>query len=355
MELNRHIIRKNNLLIAGPCSLESEEQIISIAHELKNSGKVDVLRAGIWKPRTNPGQFEGLGTKALPWLAEAKRQTGLPTTAEVGTAKHVEDALHFDVDILWIGARTTVNPFAVQAIADALQGTNIPVMIKNPVSADTNLWLGAVERIQKAGIKNIALVHRGFTSSTKSNYRNPPLWHIAMEMKQRFPDYPMICDPSHICGNRDELLEVAQKSLDLGMNGLMVETHQTPDQAWTDSKQQITPDTLIKLLDSLNYNNLGVEQRELTELRERINTYDDEILRILSNRMIAATKIGGLKRKNNMELYQPLRWKEVVDINLKKANNLNLNENFVETYLEALHKESLRIQELVSSGKIVIE
>ncbi|MBN8787563.1 MAG: 3-deoxy-7-phosphoheptulonate synthase, partial [Terrimonas sp.] len=244
-------LNKKPLIISGPCSAETEAQVIETAQRLANTGKVDMLRAGIWKPRTRPGSFEGIGTKGLPWLQQAKKLTGLPTTVEVATAKQTEDALHFDVDMLWIGARTTVNPFSVQEVADALRGADVPVLIKNPINPDLELWTGAVERVAKAGIKKIGLIHRGFSSYGNTDYRNAPMWHLAIEMKRRNPELIMINDPSHICGRRDILLEVAQKAIDLDYDGLMIESHIDPDNAWSDAKQQVTPEKLAEMLDAI--------------------------------------------------------------------------------------------------------
>jgi chorismate mutase len=288
-------------VLAGPCSAESEEQLLRTAIELSHTKKVDVLRAGIWKPRTNPGSFEGNGTKALPWLLKAKKITGLQTAVEVATAKHVEDALSFEVDVLWIGARTTVNPFSVQQIADALKGTNQTVLIKNPVNPDIKLWIGAIERLQKSGITDIGLIHRGFTSYGNTEYRNVPMWQIPIEMKRLFADMPLICDPSHICGNRTGLLSVSQKSVDLDYDGLMIESHYNPDLALTDKQQQITPDDFKQLLDSIIRKNSSSNEagfvKQLDYLREQINHLDEELISLISNRMNVAKQIGEIKKK----------------------------------------------------------
>lgn len=242
---------KRPLIISGPCSAETEEQLLATAQRLANTGKVDMLRAGIWKPRTKPGMFEGVGAKGLPWLLQAKKLTGLPTTVEVATGKQVQDALTFDVDVLWIGARTTVNPFSVQEVADALRGVDIPVLIKNPINPDLELWNGAVERVARAGVKQIGLIHRGFSSYGNTEYRNAPMWHLAIEMKRKNPDMMIINDPSHICGRRDILMDVAQKAIDLDFDGLMIESHIDPDNAWSDAKQQVTPERLAELLEAI--------------------------------------------------------------------------------------------------------
>src|SRR5215467_5528444 len=255
MVVNKELVQekwnKRPLIIAGPCSAETEEQVIETAVRLHKTGKVDLMRAGIWKPRTRPGSFEGIGTKGLPWLQQAKKLTGLPVTVEVATGKQVEDALTFEVDVLWIGARTTVNPFSVQEVADALRGADVPVLIKNPINPDLELWTGAVERVAKAGIKQIGLIHRGFSSYGNTEYRNAPMWHLAIEMKRRNPGVMMINDPSHISGRRDILLDVAQKAIDLDFDGLIIESHIDPDKAWSDAKQQITPERLAEMLGSI--------------------------------------------------------------------------------------------------------
>src|SRR5882757_1937214 len=266
---------KRPLIISGPCSAETEEQVMETATRLAKTGKIDVLRAGIWKPRTKPGLFEGIGTKGLPWLASAKKVTGLPITVEVATAKHVQDALQFDVDMLWIGARTTVNPFSVQEVADALRGVDIPVLIKNPVHPDLELWSGGIERLQKVGVKQIGMIHRGFSSYGNMEYRNAPMWHLPIEMKRRFPEMLLLCDPSHICGNRTLLAAVAQKSIDLDFGGLMIESHIDPSSAWSDAAQQITPERLSEMLDALVWRFETSNEKEfitiLATLREQIN------------------------------------------------------------------------------------
>src|SRR5678810_1043184 len=267
--------KKRPLIISGPCSAETEEQVLETASRLAKTGKVDMLRAGIWKPRTRPGSFEGIGTKGLPWLQKAKKLTGLPVAVEVATAKQVEDALHFGVDVLWIGARTTVNPFSVQEVADALRGADVPVLIKNPINPDLELWTGAVERVAKAGIKQIGLIHRGFSSYGNTEYRNAPMWHLAIEMKRRNPEMLIINDPSHICGRRDILMDIAQKAIDLGFDGLMIESHIDPDNAWSDAKQQVTPEKLGEMIDAIKWRHETADEKEfitaLEKLREQIN------------------------------------------------------------------------------------
>src|SRR6201992_1698337 len=270
---------KRPLIIWGPCSAETETQVVETMTRLAKTGKVDIIRAGIWKPRTRPGSFEGIGTKGLPWLQQAKKLTGLPVAIEVATAKQVEDALHFDVDVLWIGARTTVNSFSVQEVADALRGVDVPVLIKNPINPDIELWTGAVERVSKAGIKQVGLIHRGFSSYGNTEYRNAPMWHLAIEMKRRNPELLMINDPSHISGRRDILLDVAQKAIDLDFDGLIIESHIDPDKAWSDAKQQITPERLAELLDSIKWRHETTTEKDfidaLEKLREQINHIAD--------------------------------------------------------------------------------
>lgn len=340
--------KKRPLIISGPCSAETEEQVLETAKRLKATGKVDMLRAGIWKPRTRPGSFEGIGTKGLPWMQAAKKATGLPITVEVATAKQVEDALHFDVDVLWIGARTTVNPFSVQEVADALRGVNVPVLIKNPINPDLELWIGAVERVAKAGIQQIGLIHRGFSSYGNSEYRNAPMWHLAIEMKRRNPELLMINDPSHICGRRDILQDVAQKAIDLDFDGLIIESHIDPDNAWSDAKQQITPERLAEMLTSIKWRKEDVPSEEyhaaLEKLRAQINHLDDELMQILSQRMKVAEKIGQYKKDNNITILQTNRWNEILERASAKGEKLGLSKDFITKYFDAVHLESINHQ-----------
>lgn len=342
---------KKPLIISGPCSAETEEQVLATALALAKTGKVDVLRAGIWKPRTRPGSFEGIGAKGLPWLQKAKELTGMPTTVEVATGKQVEAALHFGVDILWIGARTTVNPFSVQDVADALKGVKIPVLIKNPINPDLELWIGAVERIQKSGIDNVGLIHRGFSSYGNTEYRNAPMWHLAIELKRRHPELPMICDPSHISGRRDILQAVAQEAIDLDYDGLMLETHVDPDNAWSDAKQQITPEKFGEMLDNIIWRHERTDQREfntaLEKLRNQINGIDDEILQLLGNRMKIAEKIGQYKKENNITILQTNRWNEILERGVKAGEKLGLTKDFITKYFDAVHLESINRQNKV--------
>ncbi len=340
--------QKRPLIISGPCSAETEAQVMETAQRLAATGKVDMLRAGIWKPRTRPGSFEGIGTKGLVWLQQAKKQTGLPITVEVATGKQVEDALHFDVDVLWLGARTTVNPFSVQEVADALRGTNVPVLIKNPINPDLELWTGAVERVAKAGIKQIGLIHRGFSSYGNTEYRNAPMWHLAIEMKRRNPELLMINDPSHICGRRDILQEVAQKAIDLDYDGLMIESHIDPDNAWSDAKQQITPEKLAEMLDGIIWRREDVASAEyhaaLEKLRNQINHLDDELMQILSQRMRVAEKIAEYKKENNITILQTSRWNEILNRACQRAEKLGLSREFITKYFDAVHMESISHQ-----------
>ncbi|MGZ3756336.1 MAG: chorismate mutase [Mucilaginibacter sp.] len=336
------------LLIAGPCSAETEDQLVATAHLLANTGKVSALRAGIWKPRTRPGEFEGIGSIGLEWLKRAKAETGLPTTVEVATGKHVEEALKAGVDILWVGARSTVNPFTVQEIADALKGVDIPVMVKNPVNPDLSLWIGALERINNAGITKLAAIHRGFSSYEKTAFRNEPMWDIAIHLKTLAPHLPIICDPSHISGNRDLIGYVSQKALDLDMQGLMIESHIDPSIAWTDAKQQVTPSALAELIDRLTLRKPETRNTEvndkLTELRNNIDKIDDLIIQKMAERMQIAEKIGQHKRDNNITILQVSRWDEILTKRINYGKALKLSAEFTEKLLELVHAESIRKQ-----------
>jgi chorismate mutase len=339
---------KRPLIISGPCSAETEDQVIETATRLAATGKIDVLRAGIWKPRTKPGLFEGIGVKGLPWMVQAKKLTGLPITVEVATAKQVEDCLSFGVDILWIGARTTVNPFSVQEIADALKGVDIPVLVKNPINPDLELWTGGVERVQRAGIKHVGLIHRGFSNYGNTEYRNAPMWHLAIEMKRRNPNMPIICDPSHICGRRDILQDVMQKSINLDYDGMMIESHIDPDNAWSDAKQQITPERLAEILNDLVWRHENTTEQDfitaLETLRQQINHLDDELMQILSQRMKVADKIGEYKRNNNITILQTNRWNEILERATNRGEKLGLSKEFITKYFDAVHMESINHQ-----------
>ncbi len=348
------LLAKRPLIISGPCSAETEEQMIATATRLAATGKIDILRAGIWKPRTRPGMFEGVGVKGLPWLAQAKKITGLPTAVEVATAKQVENALSFDVDVLWVGARTTVNPFSVQELADALKGVDIPVLIKNPINPDLELWMGAVERIEKAGIKTIGLIHRGFSSYGNTEYRNAPMWHLAIEMKRRNPNRLFICDPSHICGRRDILQAVSQQAINLDYDGLMIESHIDPDAAWSDAKQQITPEVLAALLDNMEWRKESTNSEAyhiaLDALRQQINHLDDELMQIISQRMKVAENIGKYKKENGITILQTNRWNEILERACKKGNSLGLSNEFITKYFDAVHMESISHQNKIMNS-----
>ncbi len=348
------LLKKRPLIISGPCSAETEEQVLQTALRLAATGKVDILRAGIWKPRTRPGSFEGIGTKGLPWLQQARKASGLPVAVEVATGKQVEDALHFDVDVLWIGARTTVNPFSVQDVADALRGVDVPVLIKNPINPDLELWIGAMERVAKAGIKNIGLIHRGFSSYGNTEYRNAPMWHLAIEMKRRYPELLMINDPSHICGRRDILMDVAQTAIDLDFDGLIIESHIDPDNAWSDAKQQVTPERLGEMISNIRWRNEDVASAEyhaaLEKLRQQINNLDDELMQILSQRMKVAESIGNYKKENNITILQTNRWNAILERAFTKGEKLGLSKEFVTKYFDAVHMESINHQNKIMNS-----
>lgn len=345
---------KRPLIISGPCSAETEEQVVETATQLAKTGKVDLLRAGIWKPRTKPGMFEGNGIVGLPWLAKAKKLTGMPVTVEVATAKHVDDALKFDVDMLWIGARSTVNPFSVQEIADALRGVDVPVLIKNPIHPDLELWSGAIERLQKVGVKQVGMIHRGFSSYGNTEFRNAPMWHLPIEMKRRYQGMPLICDPSHICGNRSLLQSVAQKSIDLDFDGLMLESHIDPDNAWSDAKQQVTPERLLELLNDLVWRHESTTEQEfitaLTTLREQINQVDDELMTLLGQRMKLSDQIGEYKKNNDITILQTNRWNEILERAFQTGEKLGLSKEFITRYFDAVHLESIQHQNKIMNS-----
>lgn len=347
--------QKKPILIAGPCSAETEEQVIETAVRLAKTGKIDVLRAGIWKPRTRPGAFEGIGAKGLPWLQKAKELTGLPIAVEVAKTSHVELCLEFGVDILWIGARTTVNPFAVQEIADALRGIDIPVLLKNPINPDLALWLGGMERLQKVGLTKLGAIHRGFSSAGEKIYRNRPQWQIAIDFKTAMPDIPMINDPSHITGRRDLLHKVAQKAMDLNFDGLMIESHITPDTAWSDAAQQITPEVYGQLISDLiirEYDPKDLKEKtKLDRLRKEIDMIDEEIMGILASRMKIAREIGMYKKENNMTILQSERWKEVLSKFIERGTQNGLSEEFITRVIKSIHDESIEQQEKIMEGE----
>ncbi len=343
----RDIKNGKPFIISGPCSAETEEQVHETVQRLAKQN-VDAIRAGIWKPRTRPNSFEGIGSQGLKWLKDACKSVGLPAAVEVANEKHVYECLKFGIDIVWIGARTTVNPFAVQEIADALQGADIPVMIKNPINPDLELWIGAIERIHKAGIRKIAAIHRGFSSYEKGKYRNKPYWELPIELKRRIPDLPIICDPSHICGTRDLIAEVCQKAMDLNFDGLIIESHRDPLQAWSDSAQQVTPERLGEIIDNLILRSLSTDDKEfnsqLDELRSKINRIDAEIIEILDQRMQIVREIGLCKKRNNITILQPNRWDEIIKKSVEKGAKKDLSERVITDIFQAIHNESIKKQ-----------
>ena len=336
-------------IISGPCSAETEDQLLSTVRQIAATGKVHALRAGIWKPRTRPGQYEGCGDVGLSWLAQAGKETGLPVTTEVANAAHVEAALKAGLDFLWVGARTTVNPFSVQEVADALKGVDIPVLVKNPVNPDLELWIGALERLNRAGITKMAAIHRGFSSFEKGPFRNAPMWDLAIELKTRVPELDIICDPSHISGNRELISLISQKALDLDMAGLMIESHINPDAAWSDAKQQVTPANLARIIDGLVVRQVSSENKSfkdtLSVLREQIDQLDDEIMSRMASRMKVSEKIGQYKRGNNVTILQVSRWEEIVQTRVTMAKAMGLDEGFMRDLLRLVHHESIQIQE----------
>ena len=336
------------LLIAGPCSVESKEQILNTAKSLKKYN-INILRGGIWKPRTRPNAFEGIGGRGIGWLKKAGEVTGIPVGTEVAIPMHVEICLSHEIDILWIGARTTANPFSVQAIADALKGVDIPVMVKNPVSPDVGLWMGALERLNNAGITKLAAVHRGFSTSDSGRYRNKPNWHIPIELKRHLPDIPLICDPSHICGNRELLQHVSQESIDLLFQGLMLEVHPDPDHAMSDNEQQLTPDAFGKLIKNLKIKKESTDdmrfQRRLRVMREDIDRIDSEIIGFLGKRMQIVEEIGRYKEEKNITVLQPSRWEEILESRVKEAEKYNLSSGFMTKIYQYIHEEAVRHQE----------
>ena len=338
------------LVIAGPCSAETEEQVMAVAHELKKSD-VSVFRAGIWKPRTRPGGFEGVGAIGLPWLQRVKKETGLLIATEVATAEHVKLALEHDIDVLWIGARTTVNPFAVQEIADVLQNTDKIVLIKNPVNPDLSLWLGGLERLYNAGIKKLGVIHRGFSTYEKSKYRNNPEWQIAIDLQNKYPDLPLICDPSHITGKRDMIQDVSQQALDLNFDGLMIESHCSPDSAWSDAAQQVTPQNLKQIFIDLRVRKetdlANDYSSRLSKLRTQIDEFDEKLLEILSKRMKISDQIGLLKKEKNVAILQNQRWNEILGRMILDGEEKGLSEEFILKIFKAIHQESISHQEKV--------
>ena len=330
-------------IIAGPCSAETEEQVMTTAKQLAKKG-CHMFRAGVWKPRTKPGGFEGHGEPALPWLKQVKEETGMLVATEVATPEHVELALKYGVDILWIGARTTANPFAVQALADALQGVDNPVLVKNPVNPDLELWIGALERINNAGVKRLGAIHRGFSSYDKKIYRNLPMWQIPIELHRRIPNLPICCDPSHIGGRRDLIAPLCQQALDMGMDGLIIESHCNPDEAWSDAAQQVTPEVLDFIIEHLIVRD-NVEMTEsLISLRKQIDEMDDQLMDLLTRRMRVSREIALYKKEHNMGVVQTRRYTEILDKRGAQGSLCGMDETFVRRIYEAIHEESVRQQ-----------
>lgn len=342
-------------VISGPCSVESPDQISETARDLAATGVIHALRGGIWKPRTRPNSFEGVGQQGLAWLKEAGVQTGLPVMTEVATAEHVELALKAGIDMLWIGARTTVNPFSVQEIADALRGVDVPVFVKNPVNADLQLWIGALERILGAGVNRIAAIHRGFSFFGNSIYRNKPMWEIPIALRSLFPNLPVINDPSHICGRRDLLQQVAQRAIDLGFDGLMIESHRNPDVALSDAEQQVTPASFLKLYNSLQFRkshpaDLSVAN-DLQALRSKIDKIDEEIIALIGERMKITEEIGHYKKEHGITIFQLERWQEIMATRSLLGSKVGLTDEFITRYLEQIHKESIRTQTRIMNSE----
>lgn len=334
---------KRPLVIAGPCSAETEEQVMNTAKQLAERG-VKIFRAGVWKPRTKPGGFEGVGVDALPWLKNVKKETGMYVATEVATAKHVYECLKAGIDIMWIGARTTANPFAMQEIADALKGVDIPVLVKNPVNPDLELWIGAMERINNAGLKRIAAIHRGFSSFDKKLYRNLPQWHIPIELRRRIPNLPIFCDPSHIGGKRELIASLSQQAMDLGFDGLIIESHCNPDAAWSDASQQITPDVLDYILNLLVIRKDTHTTESLNELRKQIDECDNDLIQLLAKRMRVCREIGTYKKEHGVNILQTGRYNEILDKRGAQGVLCGMDQAFIKKVFEAIHEESVRQQ-----------
>ena len=350
------LTNQSPLIISGPCSAETPEQVMQTARDLKkHTPQVKVFRAGVWKPRTRPNSFEGIGIEGLSWLQQVKAETGLLTSVEVANANHVYEALKHGIDILWVGARTTVNPFSVQEIANALKGVDVPVMVKNPINPDLQLWLGALERIHQAGIIRLGAIHRGFSSGQNGRFRNAPQWKLPIELKRLLPDLPMICDPSHICGKRDLLLEVSQKALDLAMDGLMIESHLNPNEAWSDKDQQVTPEALAELLSQLKLRKPEGDDLKSVDFlglyRDEIDLIDLEILDTISRRAKVVEKIAEYKREHKMTILQVSRWDELLKDRLAIAKKLGLDDKFSKELYQQIHLMSIRIQTKVMNAK----
>ncbi|MDY4512762.1 MAG: bifunctional 3-deoxy-7-phosphoheptulonate synthase/chorismate mutase type II [Paludibacteraceae bacterium] len=331
------------IVIAGPCSAETEEQTLTTARQLAQNG-IKIFRAGIWKPRTKPGGFEGIGVEGLQWLRRVKNETGMYVATEVATAKHVYEALKYGIDVLWIGARTTANPFAVQEIADALRGVDIPILIKNPVNPDIELWIGAIERIYNAGLHQLAAVHRGFSSYDKKVYRNQPQWHIPIELHRRLPDLPLFCDPSHIGGKRELIAPLSQQAMDLQFDGLIIESHCAPDNAWSDKAQQLSPEVLDVILRKLVLREMKQTTEDLVDLRREIDSIDNELLELLAKRMRISSEIGTYKKEHGIAVLQTGRYNEILEKRIASGERLGMSREFMRTFLEAIHEESVRVQ-----------
>ena len=340
--------KKAPIIISGPCSVESEEQVLQTVQQITKTGKISILRGGIWKPRTRPNSFEGVGTPGLKWLKQAGVEVGLPVATEVANAEHVEACLKNNIDMLWIGARTTVNPFSVQEIAEALKGVDIPIFVKNPITPDINLWMGALERINAAGITKIAAIHRGFSSFDKSSYRNAPMWEIPIELKLYCPKLPIFCDPSHIAGDKELIQHVAQKALDMDMDGIMIESHINPEEAKSDAKQQLNPEELNKLLNQLiireKFSQSEEFKNKLEQLRTVIDELDEELINKFASRMAIIQKIGEYKSQNNVTILQLERWEKILSNRTFLAEKVGLSDDFIKKILELVHQESIRIQ-----------
>lgn len=334
---------KRPIVIAGPCSAETEEQVMSTAKQLADKG-MKIYRAGIWKPRTKPGGFEGIGVDGLAWLKKVKKETGMYVSTEVASAKHVYECLKAGIDILWVGARTTANPFAVQEIADALKGVDIPVFVKNPVNPDLELWIGALERINNAGLKHLGAVHRGFSSYDNKLYRNLPQWHIPIELRRRIPNLPIICDPSHIGGRRELVAPLCQQAMDLGFNGLIIESHCNPDCAWSDSAQQVTPDVLDYILNLLVIRKETQSTENLSELRKQIDECDSNLIQELAKRMRVAREIGTYKKEHDMTILQTGRYSEILEKRGSQGALCGMDSEFIKNVFEVIHEESIRLQ-----------
>jgi len=343
-------------LISGPCSAETEEQVMETARQLSGLNMISIFRAGIWKPRTRPNTFEGVGVSGLKWLRNVKKEYGMMVATEVANEKHVYEALKYGVDMLWIGARTSVNPFTVQEIADALKGVDVMVLVKNPINPDIELWIGAIERISKAGINRLGAIHRGFSTYEKTTYRNQPNWQLPIELRRRIPNLPIICDPSHIAGAREYLHEISQKAMDLNFDGLMIESHIDPDKALSDASQQLTPNDLRELLSRLILRNASPSDPRLLdvlgELRQQIDVFDDHLIDLLEQRMKVSETIGRYKKENNITILQSARWDEIVKRVMIKGNAKGLSADLIDSMFKAIHQESINRQMKIMNNGI---